>query len=148
MGAAAAWGRLGVALAAVVALDQATKALAVSAVDRGDSVNVFLGVDITNVRNTGVAFGAFSGAGTAIAVVSAVALAGLLVYFALNAGRRMLWLPAGAILGGAIGNLIDRVRVGAVIDFIDPIAWPAFNLADVAIVTGVLGLLYVAETAR
>lgn len=148
MSAAAAWRRLAVAVVAVFTLDQATKAIAVSAVDRGKSVNVFFGLDVTNVRNTGVAFGAFTGAGTAIAVVAALALAGLVVYFALNARTRLLWLPAGVILGGAFGNLADRVREGAVIDFIDPAAWPAFNVADAAIVAGVLGLLYVAEGER
>ena len=60
----------------------------------------------------------------------------------------LLWLPVGLILGGALGNLADRAREGAVIDFIDPIAWPAFNMADVAIVVGVLGLLYVVEAQR
>ncbi len=56
-----------------------------------------------------------------------------------------LWLPTGMLLGGALGNLADRARDGAVIDFIDPSFWPAFNLADASIVVGVLGLLYVAE---
>lgn len=143
--AEAAWRRLALAVAGVFALDQVTKALATASVDRGESVNVFFGLDIVNVRNSGVAFGAFSGAGTAIAVLSVVALTGLLVYFALNATRRHLWLPAGAILGGAFANLADRAREGAVIDFIDPAAWPAFNVADTAIVLGVLGLLYVSE---
>jgi signal peptidase II len=59
-----------------------------------------------------------------------------------------LWLPFGAVAGGAIGNLADRVRDGAVVDFIDPIFWPAFNLADVAIVLGIFGLLYVIEGPR
>ena len=65
-----------------------------------------------------------------------------------NSDVPLLWLPVGLILGGALGNLADRAREGAVIDFIDPIAWPAFNLADAAIVIGVLGLLYVAEAYR
>jgi signal peptidase II len=56
-----------------------------------------------------------------------------------------LALLVGMLLGGALGNLADRARIGAVIDFIDPIAWPAFNLADAAIVLGVVGLLYVIE---
>jgi len=73
------------------------------------------------------------------------ALVLLVVYFALNARRPLLWVPVGMLLGGALGNLIDRIREGAVIDFIDPVAWPAFNLADAAIVIGVLGLVYVAE---
>ena len=68
-----------------------------------------------------------------------------MVWFAVNAGREWLWLPVGLLLGGAIGNLIDRAREGAVIDFIDPIAWPAFNVADACIVVGVLAMLYVME---
>jgi len=66
-------------------------------------------------------------------------------YFAVHARRAWLWLPVGVLLGGALGNLADRARESAVIDFIDPVAWPAFNLADTAIVVGVLGLLYVIE---
>jgi signal peptidase II len=131
-----------------VALDQATKALAVASLDRGEEVNVFLGLDMTYVRNEGVAFGALSGGGPLLVVVIAVALGGLAAYFALNSTAPLLWLPVGLILGGALGNLADRAREGAVVDFIDPIAWPAFNLADAAIVVGVLGLLYVAEGRR
>ena len=56
-----------------------------------------------------------------------------------------LWLPVGLLLGGALGNLIDRAREGAVIDFIDPVAWPAFNVADSCIVVGVFSLLWVVE---
>jgi signal peptidase II len=57
----------------------------------------------------------------------------------------LLWLPVGMLVGGAAGNLIDRAREGAVVDFIDPVRWPAFNLADSCIVVGVLLLLWVAE---
>jgi signal peptidase II len=142
---AGGWVRLGIATAAVAALDQLTKQIAIASVDRGESVNVFLGLDITNTRNPGVAFGQLQDGGVLIGVLIAVALVALLTYFALNAGQRWLWLPAGMLLGGAMGNLIDRVREGAVIDFIDPIAWPAFNLADAFIVVGVLALLFVAE---
>lgn len=142
---AGGWARLLVAVAVVIALDQATKRIAIASVDRGDSVNVFFGLDITNTRNSGVAFGALQGSGAIVALLIACALLALLAYFAINAGRPWLWLPAGLLLGGAIGNLIDRIGEGAVIDFIDPIAWPAFNLADSCIVVGVLALLYVAE---
>ena len=57
----------------------------------------------------------------------------------------LLWLPVGLLLGGALGNLADRARDGAVIDFIDPVAWPAFNLADACIVVGVFLLLWIVE---
>ena len=124
------------------------KAIAVASLERGEEVNVFLGLDMTYVRNEGVAFGVLSDGGPVLVTVIALALTGLLVYFVLNSTVPFLWLPVGLILGGALGNLADRARDGAVIDFIDPIAWPAFNLADAAIVIGVLGLLYVAETNR
>lgn len=143
-----AWARMAGALLATVALDQATKAIVVASVERGEDINVFLGLNITNVRNTGVAFGAFAGAAVPIVVVSALALVGLVAYFGFNTGERWLWLPVGAVLGGAVANLVDRVREGAVIDFIDPVGWPAFNVADIAIVLGVLGLLYVLDGPR
>ena len=132
----------------VVALDQATKQIVVSSLARGESTNVFVGLDITNTRNTGVAFGAFRGGGAVVAVLIALALALLLGYFALNAATPLLWLPVGMLVGGALGNLADRAREGAVIDFIDPVAWPAFNVADASIVIGVLALLWVVEGAR
>jgi signal peptidase II len=136
------------AAAVVVALDQATKQIAVSSLSRGESVNVFFGLDFTNTRNRGVAFGALAGGGLVIAILIGLALALVLGYFAMNADRAWLWLPVGLLLGGALGNLVDRAREGAVTDFIDPIAWPAFNLADVSIVVGVLGLLYLLESGR
>ena len=131
-----------------VAVDQVTKAIAVASLDRGEEVNVFLGLDMTYVLNDGVAFGALSDGGPLLVAVISVALGGLAAYFVFNSGVRFLWLPVGLVLGGALGNLADRAREGAVVDFIDPIAWPAFNLADAAIVVGVLGLIYVAEVQR
>jgi signal peptidase II len=131
--------------AAVVGLDQATKQLAVNAVERGQSENVFFGLNIVNSRNSGVAFGALQGGGLIVSVLIAFSLALLLAYFALHVSTPGLWLPVGMLFGGALGNVADRVREGAVIDFIDPVAWPAFNLADASIVLGVLVLLYVVE---
>jgi signal peptidase II len=129
----------------VVAADQVTKQLADANVERGGEVNVFFGLDFTNTRNTGVAFGAFEGAGLVVAILIGLALVLLLGYFLVNRRMPWLWLPVGLLLGGALGNLADRAREGAVIDFIDPIAWPAFNLADTCIVIGVLVLLWVVE---
>ena len=126
----------------VVAIDQATKQLAVANIDRGEQVNVFFGLDFTNTRNSGVAFGAFAGGGAVVAVLIGVSLALLVGYFALHRDMPLLWLPVGLLLGGALGNLADRARDGAVIDFIDPVAWPAFNLADACIVVGVFLLLW------
>jgi signal peptidase II len=146
-------GTRGVARAAatagvVVALDQATKQIAIASVERGASENVFFGIDITNSRNTGVAFGVFQDGGAIVAVLIGVSLTLLIGYFALHAAMPRLWLPVGMLVGGALGNLADRAREGAVIDFFDPTFWPAFNLADAAIVVGVLALLYVVEEPR
>ncbi len=129
----------------VVAIDQATKQLAIANIERGDQVNVFFGLDLTNTRNTGVAFGAFEGGGLVVAILIGVSLTLLLGYFVLHRDMPLLWLPVGLLLGGALGNLADRARDGAVIDFIDPVAWPAFNVADACIVVGVLLLLWVVE---
>jgi signal peptidase II len=129
----------------VVALDQATKQLAVSQIDRGDQVSVLPGLDLTHARNTGVAFGALEDGGLVVAILIGLSLALLVGYFVVHRDMPWLWLPVGLLLGGALGNLADRAREGAVTDFIDPVAWPAFNLADACIVVGVLALLYVVE---
>jgi signal peptidase II len=129
----------------VVALDQITKQLAATNVDRGGDVSVFPGLEISNTRNTGVAFGVFQDGGTIVAVLIGVSLVLLIGYFLRHADVPWMWLPVGMLLGGALGNLADRAREGAVIDFIDPVAWPAFNLADSCIVVGVFLLLWVVE---
>jgi signal peptidase II len=126
-------------------VDQATKQFVDSSIGRGDSVNVFFGLDLTNTRNTGVAFGALGGAGLIVAILIGLSLALLIGYFVANRDTPLLWLPTGLLLGGAVGNLIDRALEGAVIDWIDPVAWPAFNLADACIVIGVATLLWVVE---
>jgi signal peptidase II len=132
----------------VVVVDQMTKAWVRATVAPHEKINVFFGLDITRVKNTGVAFGALSGSGALVFVAVLVAMLGLLLYFAARIGDRGLWLPVGMVFGGALGNLADRVRIDGVTDFIDPVLWPAFNVADMAIVLGVLGVLYVAEKRR
>jgi len=143
-----AWAGAAGVLALVLVADQALKQLALSSLERGQPQNIFFGLDLNLVRNTGIAFGAFAGAGDAVGLLTGAALVLLVVYFARNASVPGLWGPVGMLLGGALGNLADRHRDGSVIDFIDPYAWPAFNLADVCIVLGVLGLLYVIEGER
>src|SRR4051794_14535654 len=140
-----AWRLAVIATALFMTLDQVTKQIVVHNVARGERINVFFGIDLTNVRNTGVAFGALSGGGAVITLLTLGALALLVGYFALHSTTPWLWLPTGVILGGALGNLADRARAGAVIDFLDPAFWPAFNLADAGIVIGILGLLYIVE---
>ena len=131
--------------ALVVAIDPVTKQIVDSGIERGHSVNVFFGLDLTNTRNTGVAFGALGGAGLIVAILIGLSLALLIGYFVANRNMPWLWLPVGLLLGGALGNLVDRAREGAVIDWIDPVAWPAFNIADACIVVGVVALLWVVE---
>jgi signal peptidase II len=98
-----------------------------------------------HARNSGVAFGFFAGGGALVLVLTLTALAVLVVYFALRPQRPLLWLPTGLLVGGAIGNLIDRIANGSVTDFIKLPFWPAFNVSDMAITFGVLTLLYVLE---
>lgn len=139
------WRRLLALTGLVVALDQIAKGVASAALERGERVEVLLGVEVANVRNRGIAFGLFADGRGEVILVTAAALALMLAYFALNAARPGLWVAGGLLCGGALGNLADRLRIDAVIDFIDPPAWPAFNLADTAIVLGILALLYVLE---
>jgi signal peptidase II len=129
----------------VLAADQLTKAIVRGSIGRRERVDLVLGVDLVNTRNSGVAFGFFSGGGTVVAVVAALALLALLAFFATHLTRPLVWLPTGLLIGGAVGNLLDRAREGAVTDFVDVSIWPAFNLADAAITIGVLSLLYVLE---
>jgi signal peptidase II len=132
-------------MVAVIALDQAVKAIVRSAIDPGSAEELLPFLKLVNVRNTGVAFSMFSGGGTLLVVFAVVATIALLGFFVAHAERPLAWLPTGLLLGGAIGNLIDRVSDGAVTDFIKFTAWPAFNVADIAITFGVLTLLYVLE---
>ena len=133
------WVRLLLVAAAVLALDQVTKAIVRSSIPPGDSRRVIPGVlDLTNVRNTGVAFGALEGAGSPWRS-SACRWALIVVYFVSAATSRGCGCRWACWSGGALGNLADRAREGAVVDFIDPASWPAFNVADSCIVVGVFG---------
>jgi signal peptidase II len=141
-----AWGRAGLVVAGVLLVDQVTKRLVQSGIAEGEHDSVFPGVELVHVRNRGVAFGAFAGGGTVVAVVIGVALVALVAWFTRHARKDLAWLPTGLLLGGAVGNIFDRVRDGAVTDFVKLPAWPAFNVADIAITFGVLSLLYVLES--
>ena len=132
-------------LAGIVAADQILKEVVTSTIERGQEESVIAGIKIVNVRNTGVAFGQLQDGGAIVAIVITLAIAALLAYFARHARRRLMWLPTGMLLGGALGNVIDRVREGAVVDFVKLPYWPAFNVADVAITFGVIVLLFVME---
>ncbi len=145
VGSARPWGRAALVAAAVVGLDQAVKALVRGSVQVGERRDLLAFVDLVHVRNRGVAFSALEGRTTLVVLVIAVAMGALLWYFARHAARPLMWLPTGLLVGGAVGNLVDRVRLGAVTDFLKLPSWPAFNVADMAITVGVVGLLAVVE---
>ena len=135
----------GLVAAAVVALDQLTKALVRGELLLGERRELIAGIDLVNVRNSGIAFGFLADGGALLVVGTALALLALLVFFVTHSGRALVWVPTGLLLGGAIGNLIDRARDGSVTDFVKFPHFPAFNVADMAITFGVLALLYVLE---
>jgi len=84
--------------------------------------------------------------GVAPAVLSGLLSGALLVYFLRNSTKPLIWLPTGMLIGGALGNIIDRLRAGSVTDFIKlPLGWPPFNLADASITIGVVLLVLVVE---
>jgi signal peptidase II len=98
---------------------------------------------LTYVTNTGVAFGLFPGGGNIFVGVAMLAIVAIVAFYAhLAVGRRLMQLALGLTVGGAIGNLLDRLIHGHVIDFIDLRVWPVFNLADSSIVVAMLILAY------
>jgi signal peptidase II len=138
------WARALALIVVVVALDQATKALLETQLDSGEHRDLVLGFELVNVTNEGIAFGFLGDGGDLVLVVTLVALGLVLAWFALAPPRPGLWIAVGLLVGGALGNLVDRVRDDGVTDFLDPPLWPAFNLADVAITAGVVVLIAIA----
>jgi signal peptidase II len=145
---AAAFMRAGAVMVVVIALDQLTKHFVRADIPIGHVDKFLPAINLVDVRNTGVAFSLFSGGGALVLVFTLLALALLVGYFALRPDRSGLWVPTGLLVGGAIGNLIDRLAHSAVTDFIKLPFWPAFNVADMSITFGVLALLYVLEGRR
>ena len=139
-----AWVRMVTVAVAVVALDQLTKVVVRGAMGRGEQIDVLLGFQIVNVRNSGIAFGLLANGGALLVIVTAITLGVLLAWFATQSARPGLWVAIGVLVGGALGNLLDRLRHGEVTDFLDPPLWPAFNVADIAITVGVIGLIAIA----
>jgi signal peptidase II len=141
--------RAGAVFAAVLVADQVSKAIVRGSLEAGERRDLIPGIDLVRVRNEGIAFGLLGGSRTWLVVLIVVAaLGGLLVFFARNADRRGAWLATGLLLGGAAGNIIDRVAHGAVTDWIKLPHWPAFNLADVAITAGVVALVFAVDAPR
>lgn len=144
--AARAWLLTALIAGSIVLLDQLSKAAVRAAIVSGETHDVLPGVQLVNTRNQGVAFGFLPGRHLAVTILVGVALLVLIVYFARNLSRPLIWLPTGMVLGGALGNILDRVSSGSVTDFVKlPLGWPPFNLADAAITVGVVVLLFVIE---
>lgn len=141
------WLRAGVLAAAVLAIDQVTKLVVRSAMELRDSTELIPGLALTRVNNTGIAFGMFPGRATMVSVLTVLALCAIALALAGLVSRNpAVAAGAGLLVGGSLGNLIDRLMHGAVTDFLDPVRWPAFNVADIGIVVGatliVIGLLH------
>jgi signal peptidase II len=146
------WAGLAAVVAAAVAGDQLTKYVVTSELGLHESVRVLGPFEIHRVQNPGIAFGLFTSATGVVIVLTTIAVAWMLVFFA-RSGARHPVIPAalGLLIGGSVSNLLDRIRLGHVTDFLDVGWWPAFNLADSFIVLGVailLGALVAADSRR
>jgi signal peptidase II len=143
------WIRAVLVLVVVVAADRLTKHAVESSIVPGEERRLLPGVQLVNTRNQGIAFGFLPGSHIAVTIAIAVALLGLLVYFARHSATPLVWLPTGMLIGGAIGNVVDRLRAGSVTDFVKlPLGWPPFNLADLSITLGVVILFLVIDHER
>jgi signal peptidase II len=143
------WLLTALVLVVVVVLDQLSKQAVRHSIVPGEERSVLPGIQLVNTRNHGVAFGFLPGSHVGVTILIGLALIALIVYFALHSRERLIWLPTGMLIGGALGNIIDRVRDGAVTDFIKlPLGWPPFNLADSSITLGIVILFLVIDHAR
>jgi signal peptidase II len=144
-----AWLLAGLVALAVLAIDQLSKHLVETGIPRGEERRFLPGVQLVDTRNRGVAFGLSAGSEVIVLVGIGIALVVLLVYFGRHATAPLMWLPTGMLVGGALGNIIDRARQGSVTDFIKfPLGWPPFNLADASITLGIVLLLLIVDHNR
>ena len=126
----------------VVAVDQLTKMLVRANLHMHESIPTEGVLRFTHTTNTGAIFGIFSDQTLIMTIASFLGVGILLYFYHSHAGsERFVRISLGLLLGGAVGNLVDRVLMGRVTDFIDVGAWPIFNLADSAIVTGIIILV-------
>ncbi len=146
-GSVRAW-RLAAALCGLIVLaDQAAKAAIEAHLVPNQRLQVLGPLRLTLSHNQGVAFGLAGGAGAGLVVITVVALGFVAYLFAKDPIKPGMWVAVGLLTGGALGNLADRIRAGAVIDYVDLPHWPPFNLADAAITLGVvlLAIAYLRE---
>lgn len=139
---ARAWSLAGALCGVVFLADQAAKAAVEDRLAIGEQVDVLGPLGLTLSHNRGVAFGLAGGAGVGLVLVTLGALAVIGYLFSRKPERPGMWVAAGLLAGGALGNLADRIRADAVTDYVDIGSWPPFNLADAAITCGVLLLVF------
>ena len=138
----AQWLGLGAIALAAVAADQLTKHIVTGHLSLDQGVHVVGPFWIHHVQNSGIAFGLFASATPVVIVLTGLAVAWMLLFFARSGARHpVLPVALGLVIGGSLSNLLDRARLGYVTDFLDFRYWPAFNLADSFIVVGVAVLL-------
>jgi signal peptidase II len=136
------WASLATIALSALGADQLTKAIVTSRLDLYDEVHVVGPFSIHHVTNSGIAFGLFASATSIVILLTSLAVAWMLYFFARSGSRHpILPVALGLVMGGSLSNLVDRVRLGHVTDFLDLRYWPAFNLADTFIVVGVAALL-------
>jgi signal peptidase II len=104
----------------------------------GEDVDVIGPIELTLSHNAGIAFGLASGGGTLLVALTVLAILAIGFAFSRDPTRPKMWVAVGLLAGGALGNLVDRVRTDVVTDYVQVGSWPAFNLADVAVTAGVL----------
>jgi signal peptidase II len=145
-----AWA-LAAGLAVVVfVLDQVVKEIVERHIVLGEQVDVLGPLKLTLSHNEGVAFGLANGGGIGLIAITLIAMGVVIWLFSREPTRPGMWVATGLLGGGAVGNLVDRIRHGHVTDFIELPHWPPFNLADCGITCGVVILLviYVREGER
>ncbi len=130
---------------AILIVDQLSKRLVVASIEQGEVRTILPFLDLVYVRNEGVAFSSFSGKPWIVGTLVALALVALTIWFARHRTVPYAWIAAGMLAGGAVGNILDRLTEGAVIDFLKPPSFPAFNVADTSIVVGMGVLVLVME---
>lgn len=145
-----AWLLAGSLGGAVLVLDQIVKAVVESELVPGEQVDLIGPVGLTLAHNEGVAFGLAGGGALPLVAFALLALAFVGYLFTRNATVDWLWVAVGLVVGGALGNLVDRLRAGEVTDYVEIGSWPPFNLADVAITAGVavFALVFLREDRR
>jgi signal peptidase II len=126
----------------IIILDQLIKFAVIKKIPLNYSVKIISGIfHLTHIHNYGAAFGLFQNAGQLLMWFSIIVIGVILYIYDRLPKEKLVQILVALVLGGTFGNLIDRIRFGFVIDFLDFRIWPAFNLADAAITIGVIGLI-------